>query len=125
MLFRHFCFMGQGKKKWLSHYTRQPNSYIQFSAVDNFKVMEVTVLIQSFDETDIESSPAILQLKYNTVNIKNRAFIRTQARSEMPSRRSGIFAIRSTPDKTKNCKKASPAHPKRKTEKRNNETLIE
>ncbi len=97
MLFRHFCFMGQGKEKWLSHYTRQPNSYIQFSAVDNFKVMEVTVLIQSFDETEIESSLAILQLKYNTVNVKNREFIRTQTRTEKPSRRSGIFAIRTTP----------------------------
>jgi hypothetical protein len=92
--------------------------------VDNFKVMEVTVLIQSFDETEIESSLAILQLKYNTVNIKNREFIRTQTRPEKPSRRSGIFAIHTTPDKTKNCKKASPTHPERKTEKRNNETLI-
>ena len=64
--------MGQGKKKWLSHYTRQP------------------ALIQSFDETEVESNLAILQLKYNTVNIKNREFIRTQTRTEKPFRRSGI-----------------------------------
>ena len=45
----------------LSHYTGQPDSYIQVRAVDDFEVKEVTVAIQNSDGTAVESGSAILQ----------------------------------------------------------------
>ena len=45
----------------VSHYTGQPDSYIQVRAVDDFEVKEVTVSIQNSDGTEVESGSAILQ----------------------------------------------------------------
>lgn len=45
----------------LSHYTGQPDSYIQVRAVDDFEVKEVTVTIQNSDGTEVESGAAVLQ----------------------------------------------------------------
>ncbi len=45
----------------VSHYTGQPDSYIQVLAVDDFEVKEVTVTIQNADGTEVENGSAILQ----------------------------------------------------------------
>ena len=45
----------------VSHYTGQPDSYIQVCAVDDFEVKKVTVSIQNSDETEVESGAAVLQ----------------------------------------------------------------
>ena len=45
----------------VSHYTGQPNSYIQVRAVDDFNVAEVTVAVQAADGTEVESGAALLQ----------------------------------------------------------------
>jgi hypothetical protein len=45
----------------VSHYTGQPDSYIQVRAVDDFEVKEVTVSIQNSDGTVVENSAAVLQ----------------------------------------------------------------
>ena len=45
----------------VSHYTGQPNSYIQVRAVDDFEVKEVTVTIQNADATEVESGVAVQQ----------------------------------------------------------------
>jgi len=45
----------------VSHYTGQPDSYIQVRAVDDFEVKEVTVSIQNADGSEVESGAAVLQ----------------------------------------------------------------
>ena len=45
----------------VSHYTGQPDSYIQVLAVDDFEVKEVTVTIQNADGTEVENGSAVLQ----------------------------------------------------------------
>ena len=45
----------------VSHYTGQPNSYIQVRAVDDFKVAEVSVTILNADGSEVEHGMAVLQ----------------------------------------------------------------
>lgn len=45
----------------VSHYTGQPNDYIQVRAVDDFKVAEVSVTILNADGTEVEHGMATLQ----------------------------------------------------------------
>ena len=45
----------------VTNYTRQPNSYIQVRAVDDFEVKEVTVTIPNADGAEIENGSAVLQ----------------------------------------------------------------
>jgi hypothetical protein len=45
----------------VSHYTGQPDSYIQVQAVDDFEVKEVSVTIQNADGTEVEHGMAVIQ----------------------------------------------------------------
>ncbi len=45
----------------VSHYTGQPDSYIQVRAVDDFEVAEVTVTILNADSSNVEQGAAELQ----------------------------------------------------------------